>query len=129
MNTLTDLIVCAVATVLLAAIAFTTVSAQADNAIARMGPAVRLYQNHPNPFNPRTVIPFSVTRPTRVKLAVFGENGRHVRTLIDRDLEPGRYQATWDGRDGNGKALRAGVYYYRLQADQTYNEGRAIVLK
>lgn len=129
MNTPTDLFVCVVATVLLAALALTSVSAQADEAIARMGPAVRLYQNHPNPFNPRTMIPFSVSRPTHVTLAIFEKNGRFVRTLVDRDLDPGRYRATWDGRDQNGDAVRAGVYYYRLRASRTFNEGRAIVVR
>jgi hypothetical protein len=92
-------------------------------------PAAQLHQNYPNPFNPRTMIPFSLERNCRVTLTVIDEKGRLIKTLVDRELKPGLYLATWNGRDRHGTAVRAGVYYYRLRADNTFNQGKAIILK
>ncbi|RMH97454.1 MAG: hypothetical protein D6681_11960, partial [Calditrichaeota bacterium] len=55
----------------------------------------RLLPNYPNPlnpFNPSTIIPFSVPRTARVTLAVYDVAGRKVVTLLDRVLEPGEYK-------------------------------------
>jgi subtilisin family serine protease len=77
-------------------------------------PAARL-SNHPNPFNPRTVLEFSVVRSGAVKLQVFDLRGRLVRTLVDAPREAGRQQATWDGLDESGRAVASGQYFARLQ--------------
>src|SRR5262249_39478960 len=42
-----------------------------------------LMQNRPNPFNPETVIPFSLSASGRVTVRVYDVRGRLVRTLID----------------------------------------------
>ena len=75
------------------------------------------------------MIPFSLDRTSRVTLAVFDEKGCYIKTLVDRELTPGMYMATWNGRDRYGTAVRAGIYYYKLRADNTFNQGKAIVLK
>ncbi len=92
-------------------------------------PAAQLHQNYPNPFNPRTMIPFSLERDSRVTLAIFDEKDRFVKTLVDQELAPGKYVATWNGRDRHGTAVCAGIYYYKLRAENTFNQGKAIVLK
>jgi hypothetical protein len=92
-------------------------------------PVAQLHQNYPNPFNPRTMIPFSLERDSRVTLAVFDEKDRFVKTLVDCELTAGKYVATWNGRDRHGTAVCAGIYYYRLRAENTFNQGKAIVSK
>jgi len=92
-------------------------------------PAAQLHQNYPNPFNPRTMIPFSLERDSRVTLAIFDEKDRFIKKLVDRELTPGMYVATWNGRDQHGTAVCAGIYYYKLRAENTFNQGKAIVLK
>ena len=53
-------------------------------------------------------------RALRVRLAVYGVDGRCVRTLVDGTMEPGRHDATWDGRDARGAGVDAGIYFVRL---------------
>ena len=42
-----------------------------------------LCQNYPNPFNSSTVIFFSLSEATNVKLVVFNVNGKLIRVLIE----------------------------------------------
>jgi hypothetical protein len=79
-------------------------------------PAV-LEQNRPNPFNPSTVIGYSVPGSVRQRVAirVYTVAGRLVRTLVQRTEEPGYHVARWDGRDDHGRPAASGVYLYRAE--------------
>ncbi|MDH4037769.1 MAG: T9SS type A sorting domain-containing protein [Candidatus Krumholzibacteria bacterium] len=88
-----------------------------------------LAQNAPNPFNPATVIPFEVTRGGHVLLEVFDVAGRRVRTLVDDALPAGLHQAGWDGRDGAGREVASGVYFYRMRASGRSETRRMLLLK
>ncbi len=76
-----------------------------------------LGQNRPNPFNPVTVIGYTVpgTAPEEVRLRVYTVAGRLVRTLVSRRVEPGYHEARWDGRDDRGSPAASGVYVYRAE--------------
>jgi len=65
--------------------------------------------NYPNPFNPTTTISFSVQEATHIRLSVYDLLGREVELLVDRALEAGQYDASFDA--GN---LPSGTYLYRL---------------
>lgn len=78
-----------------------------------------LHQNVPNPFNPQTIISFDVLEPTTVRLAVYDASGRMVDVIIDNEMvPPGRVEVPWRGRDSLGRAVSAGVYFYRLEAGE-----------
>jgi flagellar hook assembly protein FlgD len=47
---------------------------------------------------------------------VYDVGGRVVRTLASGPRDAGRYRAEWDGRDGTGARVAAGVYFVRLVA-------------
>lgn len=70
----------------------------------------------PNPFTRTTVLKYGLPLATDVELAVYSSEGRLVRTLARGQLPPGYMQATWDGRDGLGRAVSHGIYYARLIA-------------
>ena len=75
----------------------------------------RLLDARPNPFNPRTVIPFSLPRGGEVELAVYDVAGRLVRTLLSGELPPGDHEAVWRGLDARGRAVASGAYFARLR--------------
>lgn len=77
-----------------------------------------LNQNFPNPFNPETVISFSLDKPSDVTLTVFDILGRTVTTLHQGYLPTGQHQFRWNGADANGQGVASGVYFYRLSSDQ-----------
>jgi cytochrome c553 len=82
------------------------------------GPAARslLAQNHPNPFNPETVIGYSLAEPGRARLVVYTVDGEVVRTLVDSHHDrAAAYTVRWHGRDDAGNPVASGVYFYRLE--------------
>ena len=76
-----------------------------------------LYPNVPNPFNPETVIGFSLAAESRVRLEVFDVLGQRVRILVGGRLPAGEHRVVWDGIDESGARVGSGVYFYRLQAE------------
>jgi hypothetical protein len=75
-----------------------------------------LYQNAPNPFSSSTRIAFALNKKGHVRLQIFDAKGRLVRTLADEERAPNNYVEFWDGRDGNGRRLASGTYFYRISA-------------
>jgi len=71
---------------------------------------------YPNPFNPTARIAFDVSARSRVELAIYDVSGRRVAVLVDRELEAGRYESVWNGRDREGRTASSGVYFCRLDA-------------
>ncbi len=76
----------------------------------------RLAQNFPNPFNPNTVIHYTLPQNTLATLEIFNIVGEKVRTLVNARNSAGTNTAQWDGRNDSGEILPSGVYLYRLLA-------------
>ncbi|HPI74666.1 MAG TPA: right-handed parallel beta-helix repeat-containing protein [bacterium] len=70
-----------------------------------------LAQNHPNPFNPSTVIRYHLAASCRTSLKIFDATGREIAVLVDSEKPAGEHWVTW-----HAGSLSAGVYWYRLQA-------------
>jgi len=68
-----------------------------------------LLQNHPNPFNPVTVIQFRVRKAGPVHLNVYNLLGEEVHTLVDAYYQPGDYEVRF-----NASGLSSGIYMYRI---------------
>ena len=81
-------------------------------------------QNFPNPFNPVTTIAYSLAMPAHVTIRVYDVSGREVRTLVDTDMEPGRYSETLDA-----VGLAGGVYFARMTADDFTETMKLVLLK
>jgi hypothetical protein len=93
-------------------------------------PPVRdaLQQNAPNPFNPATTIGYSVSRAGRVEIRIFGVGGRLVRRFVEHPGAAGRYAVRWDGRDGSGRSLSSGVYFYEIETEGGYRASRKMLM-
>jgi hypothetical protein len=88
-----------------------------------------LSQNHPNPFNPSTVIRYEIASPATVKLRVFDVRGALVRILVDATRAAGPHTSVWDGRDDRGVRVSSGVYFYRLDAGRFVSTRKMVLLK
>jgi hypothetical protein len=86
-----------------------------------------LHQNIPNPFNPETVIHYSVARTGPVAVRIYNVSGALVRTLVDRVQPTGEYAERWNGTDDQGRPLPSGAYFYRLES-QGFVDSRKLIL-
>jgi flagellar hook assembly protein FlgD len=74
--------------------------------------------SHPNPFGERTRVAYSLTRPSRVTLAVYDVAGHLVRTLESGTRGAGEHEVHWDGTNAHGRAVANGTYFLRLEAGE-----------
>jgi hypothetical protein len=88
-----------------------------------------LYQNYPNPFNPETNISFSLIENSHVVLEIYNILGQKVRGLVNEELQPGFYNFTWDGKNEQRNSIGSGVYFYRLESNNTVAVRKMILLK
>ncbi len=72
-----------------------------------------------NPSTGPFELSYTLRRAGDISLMVFDASGRTVRTLVAGTAAAGRHSARWDGRDTQGRKLAAGVYFCRLDADET----------
>ena len=83
-----------------------------------------LSQNFPNPFNPNTKIKFGLPENTLANLTVYDVLGRVVKILINRELNAGFYEITFDGRN-----LSSGVYFYKLFTSKFASVKKLLLIK
>ncbi len=82
------------------------------------------FLSYPNPFNPATVIRFSMPAEGQVRLRVFDILGKEVAMLLDGPLTAGAHQVKFDG-----SSLPSGVYICRLEVDGKSFIQRMVLLK
>jgi hypothetical protein len=83
-----------------------------------------LGQNHPNPFNPVTVIPFGVPRESQVRIALYDVEGRFLDTLAEARYPAGNHTLRVDA-----SRWASGVYFYRMRAGEFVETRKLILLK
>jgi hypothetical protein len=83
-----------------------------------------LHPCYPNPFNPSTVIRFSLPKRGHAKLTVYDVTGRQVKVLADGILKGGEHSVTFDGT-----ATSTGVYFARLEAGKNARMQKMMLLK
>lgn len=88
-----------------------------------------LYPPIPNPFNPTTRIVFDLPETNLVRLAVYGADGRIVRTLLHDRISAGRYVLRWDGRDDHFRSVASGTYFVRYQTATSIHHSKIILLR
>ena len=71
----------------------------------------------PNPGGGSVLIEFTLARAGAVTLEIFNPSGVMVRRFPEAPLADGPHSIRWDGRDGNGNVLPAGVYLIRQQTE------------
>ncbi len=87
-----------------------------------------LYANYPNPFNPTTMISYSLPRHAHVEVTIYNTFGRKVKTVLTSFQEAGFYSISWNGQDEAGRNVASGLYYCRLNVDGTLIQARKMLL-
>lgn len=95
------------------------------NTISTVADNFSLSQNYPNPFNPSTTINFSIPKSGFVTLKVYDINGREVKSLVNGNMNAGKYEIS-----SNFSSLNSGAYFYTLNVtgEQNYSETKKLML-
>jgi hypothetical protein len=83
-----------------------------------------MLSNYPNPFNPRTVIRYTIPGHGRVTLSIFNRVGQLVTTLLDENQNAGTYETIF-----NASGLASGVYFCCLSVSEKRLYNKIILLK
>ena len=108
---------------------FDCISASTLKSENEINPSVfRLYQNHPNPFNPTTKIRYQLAKNSHVKIAVYNTMGKIVKTLANEYQTAGFRSVKWDGKNNNKQKVSTGLYFYSIQSGEFSSTKKMILL-
>lgn len=86
---------------------------------------------NPNPFNPSTILHFSIENPGLVEISVFDVTGRNISTLIDGHYSEGIHTTQFSGLN-----QASGVYFFVIKIipdnssfEPTINTVKGLLLK
>ncbi len=84
----------------------------------------KLFQNHPNPFNPTSTIRYSLPETTPVRLEVYNILGRKISVLVDENQRAGVHELHFDASH-----LPSGMYIYRITAGAFVESKRMLLVR
>ena len=100
-----------------------------NDEINQLPHAFNLYNNYPNPFNPVTIIRYDLPEDALVNITIYDIMGRIVRTLINSQQHAGFKSIQWNATNDAGSPLSAGLYLYKIQADNFVQTRKMVLLK
>jgi len=86
--------------------------------------AFQLHQNHPNPFNDVTIIPFAVSVKSDISLVIYDVMGHQVFNYKQAAVLPGSYEIEW-----KASSLSSGIYLVRFKSGHEKQVKKALLLK
>lgn len=85
-----------------------------------------LGQNFPNPFNPSTVISYSIAKDGFVKMKLFDILGKQIAVLINNIKTAGNYKVELNA---DNYKLSSGIYYYTIESNGFIDSKKMILVK
>jgi len=83
-----------------------------------------LKQNFPNPFNPSSIITYSIPQDGLVSLIVYDITGKEVASLVNDYKKAGSYEVSF-----NGSRMASGVYFCKMTAKNFGSSIKMLLLK
>jgi hypothetical protein len=82
----------------------------------------KLFNNYPNPFNPSTIIRYSIPETAFTLINIYDALGNQVASLVNETKPAGAYEVEF-----NAEGLSSGIYYYTFQAG-SFKEAKKMIL-
>lgn len=105
-----------------------TMNSEGDSPVLRRNNNIpyenRLFNNYPNPFNPKTNIKFSIKSNRWVKITIYDLLGKEVSVPVNQYKEKGEYSLEF-----NGSNLASGIYFYRIEAGDFVESKKMVLVK
>ena len=89
----------------------------------------KMYQNYPNPFNPITTFDYNLPDDAKVNITIYDIMARVVNNLVSSHQTAGYKSIQWDARNNAGQPVSAGVYLYRIEAEEFRQTRKMVLLK
>ena len=89
----------------------------------------KLFQNHPNPFNPLTTLRYEIPEDSFVDVTIYDMLGNVVNNLVNANQSSGYKSVQWNATNIQGEPVSAGVYLYKIQAGNYVDTKKMILLK
>jgi len=89
----------------------------------------KLYQNHPNPFNPITSLRYDLPEDGLVNITIYDMMGRIVKTLVNSSQTAGYKSIQWNATNDRNEPVSAGLYLYTIQAGGFRQTKKMVLLK
>ena len=89
----------------------------------------RLYDNYPNPFNPKTILNYDLPQNSFVEVIVYDMQGKVVNNLVNANQSSGFKSIQWDATNNQGQPVSAGVYLCTIEAVGFRQTKNMILLK
>jgi Secretion system C-terminal sorting domain len=83
-----------------------------------------LFQNYPNPFNPLTNIVFQTPQQSHVMLEIYNIVGQRLKTLVNGELQAGRYSVVWNAVD-----QPSGIYFCKMITNNFSRSVKLILIR
>ena len=84
---------------------------------------------HPNPFNPRVTVDWTLPRPGPLTVKVYDVRGALVRTLHDAVVTATAGRLAWDGQDDAARGVPSGLYFVETRADGLVDVRKVTLLR
>jgi hypothetical protein len=85
----------------------------------------------PTPNPGHGAMDFILRSPTggRAVLAVHDVTGRRLATVLDTEIGPGVQRVAWSGRDGAGRLVASGLYFFRFTLGMRRSQGMLVLAR
>ena len=88
-----------------------------------------LYQNYPNPFNPNTTLSYSLSQADFVNITIYDMAGNTIKTITNGSQNAGLKKVDWNATNNNNEPVSAGLYVYKMQANEFTKTMKMLLLK
>jgi parallel beta-helix repeat protein len=102
------------------------------NVVLEIGPISETpfkFEVLPNPFKDQTEIVLNMQKDDIVKVDIFDNSGRLVKSLTNQYFSASQHQISWAGTDLNGKKLDPGIYFVIAETTEGVYTEKVIILK
>lgn len=83
----------------------------------------------PNPFNPQTLISYTLRNSGNVSVRIYSLAGRLVRTLEEGYATTGLHEVRWNGKDNSNQTVPSGMYFVQVKQGEDGAIYKVVVAK
>ena len=83
--------------------------------IERDIPQITNINIYPNPFKDFTHISCTILNQDYISVGIYDLNGKLIHRLSENEFIYSEFHTTWDGKDQEGRKVKAGAYLIRFK--------------